>query len=385
MECHHIRNQLSLFIDGLVSPADSTLIREHLRTCQKCAEEYADLQKTVAHVQSLEEVEPPSWLTQKVITKIRTAAEQDRSFLHKLFYPLHIKLPLEAFAMIAVAVIAFYVFRSTPSELISVQEPAGVTRPDELTEEETRSVREETDDYRPVTKAPVPPEEKSTVPFADDERKADVRMPQDRTTPFPAHVNKQYYDISGKDREDLGIGHQAAPAPPLEPEAIDGSAPAPLLEPEVIDRTVDANEEAHNFQQERVEAPRKEEMLTSRDVRTPEDRTDLRKFGHAAPVAPESRLRMTEKASHILRVGVRDLKPALARLEHAVADVQGEVIETDLHKKNAIVTIRIDPSKFYSFFGMLRVLGTVRDEKSFMRQQNGSGDIMIELVETPHQ
>ena len=124
MECLHVRNQLSLFIDDLLSFEDSRMIREHLRTCRECEEAYADLKKTLEHIKNLDEVEPPAWLTQKVMTKIRAASEQEKSFFHKLFYPLHIKLPIEAFAMIAVAVIAG-VDQIGQRELVGVAEGAG--------------------------------------------------------------------------------------------------------------------------------------------------------------------------------------------------------------------------------------------------------------------
>ncbi len=132
-------------------------------------------------------------------------------------------------------------------------------------------------------------------------------------------------------------------------------------------------------------------MLESRDVPLAEERNELRQFGaariseesgsDALPAAPESGLRMRKKASEILQVQVRELEPALAGLERAVADIHGELVKTVLHKKNAFVTARIDPAQFNELLQKLRVFGTVKEEQSFIRQQKSSGDIMIELIE----
>ncbi|UCE79369.1 MAG: DUF2275 domain-containing protein [Nitrospiraceae bacterium] len=377
MDCHHVRNQLSLFIDGRVSPEDSTLIREHLRTCQECEEAYANLQKTVEHIQSLDEVEPPSWLTQKVMTKIKTEAEQEKSFFHKLFYPLHVKLPLEAFAMIAVAIIAFYVFRSTPSEMISVKGPTSVSRPQVLKEENARSKREGADFYRPAEKAPPPAAEKRTPERAEEESQTGVGIFQDKTSPYPGRMDKQDYGVSGKDSQDSFRERPATHTPPIE-----------LRD---TDRAADATRGGNAFQQERIDSDKKTKVLESRDVPLAEERNELRQFGNARiseepgadalPAAPESGLRQRKKASEILQVQVRELEPALAGLERAVADVHGELVQSVLHKKNAFVTVRIDPTRFNELLERLQVFGTLKEEQSLLRQQEGSGEIMIELIE----
>jgi hypothetical protein len=378
MECLQVRNQLSSFIDDLLSPEDSRMIREHLRICQKCEEDYADLRKTLEHIKALAEVEPPAWLTQKVMTKIRAEAEQDKSFFHKLFYPLHIKLPIEAFAMIAVAVIAFYVFKSTPSEMISVQGPTSVPRSQVLTEEDTPDGREDADFYRPVKKAPAPSEEKSAVEPADEEHEAGARMMQDKAL-SPGRLNKKDYGISGKDTKDTVRENWAVPAQPLEPQ--------------VIDRASDATGEGFASKQERFDSAKKKELLTSRDDSMAEERNELREFGNARisekpesvarPAAPESVLRQRKKSAEIIQVQVRELASALTGLERAVSEIQGEIVNTVTHKRNAVVTARMDPSEFDEFLEKLRLLGTIKQDLAFIRQQAGSGDIMIELIEIP--
>ncbi len=123
MECNKIQGKLSLYIDAAVSSDEKAIIYEHLRTCQKCKEAYFDLKKTVVHLKRLDEIEPPSWLTQKVMAKIKEEAVPKKGILQRLFYPLHIKLPLEAFATIVIAISALYIFKTVQPEVQFAKAP----------------------------------------------------------------------------------------------------------------------------------------------------------------------------------------------------------------------------------------------------------------------
>ncbi|MDH5768610.1 MAG: zf-HC2 domain-containing protein, partial [Nitrospirota bacterium] len=95
MECADIQKKLSAYIDDALSPEERMLIDEHLTSCQECKASLADMRKTLEYVQKLEDIEPPPWLAQKVMTKIkeevvatRFRAKPKRGILQKLFYPL---------------------------------------------------------------------------------------------------------------------------------------------------------------------------------------------------------------------------------------------------------------------------------------------------------
>lgn len=123
MECREVQKRLSAYIEKVVSPKQKALIDAHLKGCKKCKRALADLKKTVTYVQKLEEVEPPAWLTQKVMAKVRSEAEAKRGILQKIFYPFHIKIPLEAIALILVAVGTIYIFRSMQPQMQVAQAP----------------------------------------------------------------------------------------------------------------------------------------------------------------------------------------------------------------------------------------------------------------------
>jgi len=132
MNCSEIQQRLSGFIDGILPPEEKVLIEDHLKSCLKCNESFADLRKTIDYVHSLEDIEPPAWLRQKIIAAIEPEAKPKKGILKKLFYPLYIKLPIEAAAVILIAVTALHIFKTiqpevkiakAPSEEITTQMP----------------------------------------------------------------------------------------------------------------------------------------------------------------------------------------------------------------------------------------------------------------------
>jgi hypothetical protein len=124
MECKDIRGKLSAYLEGSVSPEESRLIEEHLNSCQECRTRLEELKKAGELVKNLGEVEPPAWLTPKIMSRVRAEEEKKRGIFQKLFYPLHIKVPIEALATVLIAVTAVYVFRAVEPEMKLAHLPA---------------------------------------------------------------------------------------------------------------------------------------------------------------------------------------------------------------------------------------------------------------------
>ena len=123
MECRDVQKRLSAFIEKVVSPKQKALIDAHLKGCKECKRALADLKKAVKYVKKLEAVEPPAWLTKKVMARVRAEAEAKKGILQKIFYPFHIKIPLEAIALLLVAVGTIYIFKSIQPQMQVAQAP----------------------------------------------------------------------------------------------------------------------------------------------------------------------------------------------------------------------------------------------------------------------
>ncbi len=131
MECNKVRQRLSDYIDELMPSEEKASIDSHFKSCRQCRQSLDDMRKAIEHLKNLEEVEPPQWMAQKIMAKIRSEAPAKKGILQKLFYPVHIKLPAGAVATIAIAVTAIYIFESMQPEVKVSKAPV------ELTEEQT--------------------------------------------------------------------------------------------------------------------------------------------------------------------------------------------------------------------------------------------------------
>ncbi len=124
MECQVIRKNLSAYREGMISPEEQELIEQHLASCRSCSTALYELSRTGEVVRNLKEAEPPPWMKQRIMSRVREEAEPKKGVLQKLFYPLHIKIPLEAFATVLIAVVAVYVFKAVEPQMKDLQVPS---------------------------------------------------------------------------------------------------------------------------------------------------------------------------------------------------------------------------------------------------------------------
>ena len=123
IKCLNNKEQLSAYLDGIMTAEEKRLIEEHLSTCEHCKTTLSELKKTQEALRNLEEVEPPPWFTQKIMNRVREEAEPKKGLLQRLFYPLHIKIPVEALATCLVVVLALFVYKNTEPEMKVIHGP----------------------------------------------------------------------------------------------------------------------------------------------------------------------------------------------------------------------------------------------------------------------
>lgn len=125
MRCEEIQVHLSAYLEDEVGPGERRAIEEHLPECATCRHELELLRRTVAALKSLEEIEVPAQLTASIQAGVEARGPSWwRNLTSRLFFPLHIKLPLEAMALVLVALGAVYLYRSTPEMAQGPQPPA---------------------------------------------------------------------------------------------------------------------------------------------------------------------------------------------------------------------------------------------------------------------
>jgi len=113
MNCAEVQKDLSDFLEKSVDNERARTIEDHLAVCSLCNEELAGLAECQRLVSSLPMVEPPLGFTSRVMARVREA-EHSPSLWERLFLPLRIKIPLQAAAMVLIAVLAAYLYQKEP-------------------------------------------------------------------------------------------------------------------------------------------------------------------------------------------------------------------------------------------------------------------------------
>jgi len=124
MDCQEIQKSLSYYLEELLSSDEKKLVEGHLSSCVHCRVALAEMQKTKELLGNLDDVEPPPWLTSKIMARVREENEQRASLLKKLFLPFYIKVPIQALTVILVGVVVFQVYRMMEPEMKVTRAPA---------------------------------------------------------------------------------------------------------------------------------------------------------------------------------------------------------------------------------------------------------------------
>jgi hypothetical protein len=125
MTCHDARERLSALMDDALGAEERGAVAEHLATCAECRRELERLRGTVALLRAVEPARAPVGFVDRVLAAARPEPWPRRLF-RALLLPWPVKLPIEAAAIVLVAVGVVYVFRSTPARLYYAP-PSGTT------------------------------------------------------------------------------------------------------------------------------------------------------------------------------------------------------------------------------------------------------------------
>ncbi len=126
-DCKKIQPMLSEYIDGVLQETDSSLVRSHLDECAECMEMYQSMRELLVYMNDMEQVDPPAGFVGRVNERL----EQESSFrgvIRKIFYPLHVKVPIEIAGLAAAVVLIVYVSGFVGKEGLEEILPVGTGR-----------------------------------------------------------------------------------------------------------------------------------------------------------------------------------------------------------------------------------------------------------------
>jgi len=337
MECKGIREKLSTYLEGVVSSEEKGLIEEHLNSCRQCSASLADLKRTGELIQDLEEVEPPAWLTKKIISRVRAEGEQKRGVLQKLFFPLHLKVPIEALAMVLIAVIAVHVFRAVEPEMKSMQIPPA-TGP-AITREEAPNPSLESGADSLVLKSKTTLKEHPPIPPAKPSPSRPVKEP------LPPEKKEA---LAQKSEEAMKIG-------------------GALKKQDLPEWRKTAQSSA----QEREDVASSPAAQDTRDRKKPV----------AAPMA--SKAASLKPRLIGFTVNVKDLKIAASEVEKFLGQLAARKIERESTEGKEVLTADLKGQSVEEFSEKLKAVGEIKEKSLPLDIPEGNISIRVEIVSTP--
>jgi len=332
MECRNFQEKLSEYIDDILSPQEKVTMDEHLKSCGECATALADIKKTIKHAKNLEAVGPPAWMTQRIMARVRAETKPRKGLFQKLFYPLHIKLPVGAIATIAIALTTLYVFRTIEPEIKLAKSP---------TEEATPQVS--------------PREQLPPLKYEEDKGATPPGLPLDKRGSVEG--------LSSKPAE------QPVPSKKPEPVREVPKAPEPM-------KQADLSEE-----QRRAAAPASGKDVSPSSVGTLAKEEAKRE---AAPAAPRMKAMAEERKESVrVTVHVKDVESAQKEIERHISELGGKVVKKESYENKDILTAEIDSGKLKELYERLKSVGQVKEKDIDFEGAKGEVGIRIEIISIP--
>lgn len=339
MEHNDIRHRLSEYIDGSVTSEERATIESHLKTCTQCSDALSELQKTIELIKTVEDIDPPSWMAQKIMSKVRAEVGEKKTIFQRLFYPLAVKIPIQAIAVLFLAVTGFYIYQNI----------------------QTADRISETPSQEFAAKKPVPTTDTAQDKLAKAERPA-VRSKQVPQTPAYKSLDmKQEYEKPPQlTLQGQATAPAAAPAVPVMPaeQPMPAKKDADSLRPAASQAGAPAavSEQATGI------APHAEKKSKS-----------------TAPMQRALNSVPADAVGSIISVRVNHIDASVRELEQTVKQLGGSIQKKDLPNAKRIYEVSIDAQKLQQFKEKLKRIGAVRDEVGQPVAKDGQVVIRIEF------
>jgi anti-sigma factor RsiW len=356
MTCNDIENRLPAYLENILSPEEKKNIEEHLASCSRCSRASEALKMAQGIVQNLAEVEPPPFFEQRIMSRVREEVAQKQGIFRKLFYPLYIKVPIQAFATLLVAVIAFSVYRTVIPELKDLAPPTiTLTEPakDQATVESRKA---------PVAPAAVTPVMRT--PAAD--------LPEKKQQRFVAPA------IEKGVKADQMAG---SPAPPQEEQGLAMKHAAPSMATREKE-SLPLRAEMLSKAQDRAG---KQEAGQSFETSLPEHKRKGKMAAIGAAPAPSQIAAATaaKRATFDLSIQVRDVSVAVREVEERLSQVNGRIIERRRRDGREFMKAEVAAQNLAAFLDRIEAIGSVKVEKSLRDVPDGTVAINIEIANEP--
>ena len=239
MTCSETRDLLSAWLDQALDAHEREQVEAHLAGCPECCRELEGLRSTVTVLSRVEHPRAPVGFVDRVMGEVYPAPWY-RKLGRVVFQPLSVKLPLEAGAMVVIAILGVYLLQGTPEmkDAARPDVPAVAPRPDSPPVAAPA----------PLPQAPAPSPstegaarlEKGAPPAAREEREHDNLARRPDQAQAPAEMNQ---DV----KKESTVKAEPPATEPEKPETPAARSPAP--------RALDSRESSRDrFEEDRKSA-----------------------------------------------------------------------------------------------------------------------------------
>ena len=328
-----IKKNLSAYLDGAVTPEERALMEEHLEGCTECRSELRELAETVAHLRDLGEVEPPPWLTVKVMARVREEAGRERGFFRRLFFSSGWKLPVEAAALALLTVTGFLVYRAVSPEVGPVVPVI-------------RESRQESAEQAPPTALPRKP--------AGDAGFGKVPSGTPRVSPEAGRGAGQAKP--GTEPSPPPVGEKAAPVP---------AAPSVESPRRMLEKMEEPSKGYRGdvwYEREQEQAIRPEKAAPSTE-------------GRAKSLAPAA------GGGKRLQIVVDDLDAAVRDIKAAARRSGGNAVRGEPGDGEGTLVVHVERKHLRQFLDLLGGIGEVREQAQLPNGDETVVDVVLEIRE----
>jgi hypothetical protein len=344
MDHDSVRQKLSAYLDGAVTPAEKSLIEKHLAECEDCRTSLRELEKTVRHLRNLGELEPPPWLASRIMARVREEAGREKGLLRRLLQvPLRWRISVEAAALVFLSVTGYLVYRNVSSELPQIVPPSGVTRENPVPA------------APPVMASRNLPEEKRTP---EVKKPPAIRAEKPEAGPAPLTLPEEEPFAESRQEE-------------LEPSA---PTPAPTPTPAQAPYRAEDKGMPGFRMQERSAA---KSLAQSDELSHPEKESRDALGMVRSKALPSSGVEVLR-----LEILVADADDAQREIERATARYRGVILRRDVQTGGGVgLLVRLRRKELQGYVDLLKKLGNLRGQVSAAPE--GDAAVEIYLTVTP--
>lgn len=350
--CKDINNLLPAYLEDALSPEEKKRVEKHLHTCSRCRQDVADLTKAVGLLRNLEEVEPPPFFEQRIMAAIREENRKKHSILRKFFFPLHIKIPIQALATVFIAVFAFLVYQKSGPEIKQLSPLSTPVTESAKSQVKPEIPREPTVSYptTPVREAtPATPQVRNRGQFVPPPGAGESKQEKIASLPAPLKEEQRPAATALKDTEVMAKAQKSI----MKSEAETVSMPPTL-----------PSQQSRKSKMASVGSAVRE----SKDMMSAPSSLQAREAVQSAPM---------KRSGLNLMIQVPETNQGRQDIEVCLKQFNARILERKWRGETIFLKIQIDARQIAAFVGQLEDIGVVRTNSK--RLEFPAGNVAVDI------